>query len=446
MNLQVGALATRIVPIELHIALWHARCYDLPYEGPPGRAASRDDSVGARRLRDAPALPIPDVEVGKPQFNRVVEAHTLSGLIAGNDVKLLLNGEQIFPAMLGAIRGAKHTITFANYLYEKGAVSEEMAEAFAERCRAGVKVHILLDASGSKKMPKRLRETMREGGCQVEMFHPLSVFSLERDNHRNHRRILVVDGRVAFVDGTGVGEQWTGDGRAPDHWRQTDARVEGPIVRAIQAAFAESWRETTGVILGGDEYFPDLRRAGGQTVQSVKSSPIGGAAEAYLLFLLAFDGARSSIMLTNPYFVPDGPMMEALERAVKRGVKVQVLMAGEADTMLERIVRTASRVSAGRALSAGIRVYEYRGALLHAKTITIDGKWSSIGSANLHRRSFALNHELNIASDDPRLARQLERIFAEDLKYAHEVSFEEWQSKGIGHLFGLYTLPLRDQL
>ena len=389
---------------------------------------------------------VPEVEIGQPEFNRVVEAHTLSSLVGGNDIKLLLNGEQIFPAMLEAIRGARHTITFANYLYEKGPISDDMAAAFAERCRAGVKVHVLLDATGSSKMPKRLRETMREAGCEVEMFHPVSVFTFRRVNHRNHRRILVVDGRVAFVGGTGVGEQWMGDGRTPDHWRQTDARVTGPVVRAIQAAFAEPWRETTGVILGGDEYFPDLKRAGAQTVQSVKSSPIGGAAEAYLLFLLAFDGARSSIKVTNPYFVPDSPMMEALEQAVKRGVKVQMLMAGEADTTLDRIVRTASRASAGRALAAGIRIYEYRGAMLHAKTITIDGKWSSIGSANLDRRSFALNHELNIASDDPALARRLERIFADDLAYAHELTLEEWRSQGIGRLFGLFTLPLRDAL
>jgi cardiolipin synthase len=389
---------------------------------------------------------VPEVQVGQPQFNRIIEAHTLSGLVGGNDVQLLLNGEQIFPAMLGAIRGAHQTITFANYLYEKGAIAEEMAEAFAERCRAGVKVHILLDASGSNKMPKRLREAMREAGCQVEMFHPLSVFTIRHVNHRNHRRILVADGRVGFVGGTGVGDPWMGDGRTPHHWRQTDVRVKGPVVRAIQAAFAEPWRETTGVLLGGDAYFPDLPPAGSLNIQSVKSSPIGGAAEAYLLFLLAFDGARSSIMVTNPYFVPDGLMMEALERAVQRGVQVQVLMAGEADTMLDRIVRKASQASFGRALSAGIRIHEYRGALLHAKTITIDGKWSTVGSANLDRRSFALNQELNIASDDPGLARQLERIYAEDLKYAHEVMLEQWRSRGLGRLFELFVLPLQDQL
>lgn len=393
-----------------------------------------------------PRFVAPEVEVGRPQFNRLVEGHTLSGLVAGNDVRLLLNGEQIFPAMLEAIRGARHTITFANYIYEDGAIADEMAEAFAERCRAGVRVHVLLDATGSHNMPKRLRETMRDAGCQVETFHPINALTIRRVNHRNHRRILVVDGRIGFVGGTGVGERWTGDGRTPHHWRQTDVRVEGPVVRALQAAFAEPWRETTGVILGGDDYFPDVPKAGALNGQSVKSSPVGGAAEAYLLFLLAIDGARSSIMITNPYFVPDSPIMEALERAVARGVRVAVLMAGEADTVLDRVVRKASQASFGRALSAGVRIYEYRGALLHAKTITVDGKWSTVGSANLDRRSFALNHELNLAFDDPSLARELERVFAEDLKHAHEVTLEEWRHRGIGRFLELVVLPLRDEL
>jgi cardiolipin synthase A/B len=389
---------------------------------------------------------VPEVEVGTPQFTRLMEAHTLSGLTANNDVRLLLNGEQIFPAMLDAIRGARQTITFANYVYEKGAIAEEFAEAFAERCRAGVGVNILLDATGSNQMPKRLRERMRTAGCHVEMFHPVNAFTIRRVNHRNHRRILVVDGRVGFVGGTGIGTDWTGDGKTPHHWRQTDVRVEGPVVRALQAAFAEPWRETTGVLLGGDAYFPEIQGTGKLSGQSVKSSPVGGAAEAYMLFLLALDGARSSIKITNPYFVPDTPMMDAMERAVARGVRVEVIMAGEAETTLDRIVRKASQAMFGRALAAGIKIHEYRGARLHAKTITVDGRWSTVGSANLDRRSFAINHELNLAFDDPGLARELERIFADDLTRTHEVTLAEWRKRGIGRLLELVVLPLREQL
>lgn len=178
----------------------------------------------------------------------------------------------------------------------------------------------------------------------------------------------------------------------------------------------------------------------------MKSSPVGGAAEAYMLFLLAIDGARSSIKITNPYFVPDTPILEAMERAVARGVRVDVIMAGEADTNLDRIVRKASQGMFGRALEAGIRIHEYRGALLHAKTLTVDGRWSSVGRANLDRRSFALNHELNLAFDDPGLAHQLEQIFADDLTRCHEATLPEWRRRGLGRFLELIVLPLRDQL
>jgi len=392
------------------------------------------------------AFIVPDVTVGTPQFDRLMEAHTLSSMAHGNDVRLLLNGEQIFPAMLSAIRHARQTITFANYLYEDGAIADEFAEAFAERCRAGVGVSILLDATGSSQMPRRLREYMQRSGCHVERFHPVNAFTFRRVNHRNHRRILVIDGQVGFVGGTGIGTNWTGDGKTPHHWRQTDVRVAGPVVRALQAAFAEPWRETTGLLLGDDAYFPAVEPAGKVNSESVKSSPVGGAAEAYMLFLLAIEGARSSIRITNPYFVPDTPILEAMERAVARGVRVDIIMAGEADTNLDRIVRKASQATFGRALAAGIRIHEYRGALLHAKTITVDGRWSSVGSANLDRRSFALNHELNLAFDDPGLARQLEQIFADDLTRCHEVTLAEWRRRGIGRVLELVVLPLRDQL
>ena len=184
----------------------------------------------------------PDVHIGEPAFTRAMEAHTVSPVVGGNRAEILLNGEQIFPAMLAALRGARTTITFANFIYEDG----DIADALAERCRAGVKAHVLLDAVGSSQMPRRLWTEMENAGCEVAWFHSLNPFAIKRINHRNHRRILVVDGRVGFTGGTGVGEQWTGDGRQPDHWRQTDVRVEGPIVRSLQAAFAENWRDATG--------------------------------------------------------------------------------------------------------------------------------------------------------------------------------------------------------
>jgi cardiolipin synthase len=387
----------------------------------------------------------PDVHVGEPAFMRTLEAHTTSSPVGGNGAQLLLNGDQIFPAMLTAIRRARATITFANFIYEDGPVARDMASALAERCRAGVRVHVLLDAVGSSQMPSGYRTRLTDAGCDLAWFHSLNPFAIKRINHRNHRRILVVDGQVGFTGGTGVGSRWTGDGRQHGHWRQTDVRIEGPVVRLLQAAFAENWRDATGVLLGGDEYFPRTERRGDLLVQSVKSSPAGGAAEAYLLFLLAIDGARSSIYLTNPYFVPDDAMADALERAAGRGVRVSVITAGATQGMLDGLVRKASQAHYPRAIKAGVKIYEYGPALLHAKTLVVDERWVSIGSANLDNRSFALNNELNVVFLDRGLATQLITVFQQDLKYARAVE-NDGLRRGLRGVFYLTLLPLRDQL
>ena len=388
----------------------------------------------------------PDVSVGEPAFVRMLEAHADAPVVQGNRAQILLNGDEIFPAMLTAIREAKTTISFANFIYEKGAIARDMAEALAARCRAGVGVNVLLDAVGSNNMPKRYRKLMEHAGCHVATYHSINPMAIKRINHRNHRRILVVDGRIGFTGGTGVGEKWTGDGRTKDHWRQTDVRVEGPIVRELQAAFAENWRDATGLILGGDAYFPAIEPRGTLTVQSIKSSPASGAAAAYMLFLLAVDSSRSSILITNPYFVPDGALTDALVRAVKRGVEVSIIVAGNADTNLDRLVRQASQAHFGRVLEAGAKIYEYTPALLHAKTMVVDGRWVSIGSANLDNRSFALNNELNLAFLDNGIAARLTNIFRNDLKFTRQVTYDDWRRHGWRNFFYLPLIPLRDQL
>jgi len=393
-----------------------------------------------------PQYAAPDVQVGESAFVRAMEAHTMSGLVDGNRAEVLVNGEQIFPAMLAAIRSARTTITFANFVYEDGDIAREMAEALAERCRAGVGVNVLVDAIGSNKMPKPLRKMLSASGCHFARYHSVNPFALKRFNHRNHRRILVVDGRIGFTGGTGVGDKWTGDGRQPGHWRQTDVRVEGPIVRFLQAAFAENWRDTTGILLTGDAYFPEPERRGALAIQSVKSSPASGAAEAYLLFLLAIDAARSSIKLTNPYFVPDARMAQALVDAARRGVEVDIITAGAVGSTLDRLVRKASQAHFGRALEAGVKIHEYGPAMLHAKTMVVDDQWVSIGSANLDNRSFAINNELNVTFLDRGLARRLAAIFEEDLKYTTPVTREDWKRHSFGYLFYLPLIPLRDQL
>jgi phosphatidylserine/phosphatidylglycerophosphate/cardiolipin synthase-like enzyme len=261
---------------------------------------------------------MPHIVLGEPSFYPTLAAHTDASIIAGNRVDLLFNGDQIFPAMLEAIHSARKSITYAQYLYEDGAIAHEIAEAFAERCRAGVQVKILLDSLGAGNIPQDIPDLWKQSGCQLEWFERIKVFQfvtpweLLNYNHRSHRRILVIDGKIGFTGGHGVSDAWTGDGRTAEHWRQTDVRVEGPIVQQLQAAFVDSWRRTTGDVLGDDSYFPALDLQGKVYAQVVKSSPLGGSFGSYLLFLLSITSAQKSIHIANPYFFPDSRIEEAL--------------------------------------------------------------------------------------------------------------------------------------
>ena len=252
-------------------------------------------SIGCASVPDVNQLP--PIALGEPSSFPTIAAHTNAPILAGNRVELLFNGEQIFPAMLDAIRSAGKSITYSQYLYKSGDIAYELAQAFEDRCRAGVEVKILLDSHGSGDIPEEIPKLWRESGCHMERFRRIRLFQfitpweLLNHNYRNHRRVLVIDGKIGFTGGHAVAEAWTGDGRTKDYWRDTDARVEGPIVQQLQAAFVESWRETTGDLLGDDLYFPPLDVQGNVYAQVVRSSPLGGSYETYLLFLLAITSA-----------------------------------------------------------------------------------------------------------------------------------------------------------
>jgi cardiolipin synthase A/B len=393
---------------------------------------------------------VPNLGVTDPSFIPTIEAYASAPGSRRNTVQLLLNGDQIFPAQLAAIRSAKQTITYAQYFYEEGPIPEEIAEAIAERCRAGVRAHVLLDGFGTLYMPARYRETMESAGCEVATFrplHPFAVFALvgwSKANHRNHRRILVVDGEVGFTGGSGIAQKWTGNGRLEGHWRETDVRVEGLVVSSLQGAFAENWLEATGNVLGGEPYFPRHPRVGTIAAQVVRSSPSGGSFAMYTAFLLAMSSARESIYITNPYFLPDSRMIRALKEARARGVRIVVLLPGAIDN---NIVRHASRAKFGELLEAGIEIYEYQAGLLHAKTMIIDGTWATIGSTNLDSRSFSRNDELNVVVYSPDFAGELEKVFADDLTYSRKIHYGQWRRRGpFDRLLELLSLPIREEL
>ncbi|HEU4344453.1 MAG TPA: cardiolipin synthase [Candidatus Binatia bacterium] len=397
-----------------------------------------------------PIKNIPTIVLGDSSFFPTIAAHTDAPIVGGNQVKLLFNGDETFPAMLAAIRAARKTINYAQYLYQDGAIAYELAEAFAERCRAGLEVNLLIDSHGGSKIPKDIPDLLVNAGCRFEWFRRIKIFQfvtpweLLRYNYRNHRRILVIDGEIGFTGGHGVSDAWAGDGRTEDHWRDTDVKVEGPIVHQLQAAFVESWRETTGNVLGGDRYFPVLKPEGKVYAQVVKSSPSGGSFESYMLFLMSIASARKSIHISNPYFLPDERMQEALLNAAKRGVKVVALTPGKID---HKLVYWASRNGFEPLLLGGIEIYEYQAGLMHAKTMVVDGIWATVGSTNLDNRSFALNEEINLVVYDPTIAGQLEKAFTEDLKHSTKLTFEDWKARPLREkILELFTIPLKEQL
>jgi cardiolipin synthase A/B len=402
-------------------------------------------AVGGGCARVQPHVSLPALRLGEPSFFPTLEAYAGAPIVGGNTVEILLNGEHIFPAVLAGIRAAQRTITYAQYYYEDGPVARDIAEALAERCRAGVGVNVLLDAFGSLSIPGEYLAIMRASGCHVVWFRPLSQYVFRRSYQRNHRRILVVDGRVGFTGGAGVSRKWMGNGRTEDHWRDTDVRVEGPVVEYMQAAFVEHWLEATGMVLGGEAYFPRPIEPRGQVhAQVARSSPAGGSAAMYTTLLLALSSARTSVLVTNPYFVLDHRMRDAVLRTVRRGVRVAVLVPAVID---HNIVRQASRAQFGKLLRAGVEIYEYVPALLHAKTMVIDGVWASIGSTNLDNLSFAVNDELNLFFYDRDVAQQLERIFMDDVQVSRRISYEAWKKRGVGaRLLELLALPIRDLL
>ena len=401
--------------------------------------------VAAGCVRPHPHVALPNVQLGEPSFFPTLEAYAGSPIVGGNAVEVLLNGEEIFPALVDAINSAQRTITYAQYFYEDGPVARDVAEALAERCRAGVGVNVLLDGFGTLAMPAEYTDLLKRSGCHVAYFRPLGSLAFRKYANRNHRRILVVDGRIGFTGGSGVSRKWMGNGRVEGHWRDTDVRVEGPVVEYLQAAFAENWLEATGMVLGGDGYFPGpIEPRGKIYAQVARSSPAGGSYAMYTTLLLALSSARRSVYITNPYLLLDDKMRQTLIELVARGVRVVVLVPGAID---HNIVRQASRAQFGEMIRGGIEIYEYTAALLHSKTVVIDGVWATIGSTNFDNRSFAGNDELNLIVYDRSIARKLEQIFLADLDASRRVTYEAWKDRGLGSKFlEVLAFPIRDLL
>lgn len=357
-------------------------------------------------------------------FLQTMHALTGAAMSEGNRVDILKNGVRIFPAMLSALRNAKKTINVEFYIYWDGSVGREFAEGLAERARAGVKVNVILDAVGSATMSRDLVEFMQRNGISVEWYHPIRWYTLSRVNHRTHRKLLIIDGEVGFAGGVGIADTWLGDADAEDHWRETVVRVEGPVVTQMQFAFMDNWVKSRGELLTGLDYFPKLAPRGTCLTQVLKSSPSEGSSAVKLMFIVSIVSAQKSIYINSAYFVPDADTIRALEGAVRRGVDVRVIVPGE--FMDVPIVRQAGRLFYAQLLRRGIRIFEYQPTMMHAKTMVVDGIWTSVGSSNFDDRSFRLNDEVNVNVYDESIAVQMEQMFFEDLARSEEITRGRW--------------------
>jgi cardiolipin synthase len=358
--------------------------------------------------------------------------HALTGMAMSehNKIDVLKNGVRIFPAMLTAIRAARKTINVEFYIYWDGQIGRLFAEALAERARAGVKVNVVLDAVGSAEMSHNLTDFLLRNGVKVEWYHPLRWYTLSRVNHRTHRKLLIVDGTVGFCGGVGIADEWQGDADSKEHWRDTVVRVEGPVVTQMQFAFLDNWVKSRGELLTGLDYFPQVPPRGTCLTQVVKSSPSEGSSTAKLLYIISIVSAKKSIYINSAYFVPDRDTTRALEGAVRRGVDVRVIVPGEFTDV--PIVRHAGRFYYGNMLRRGIRIFEYQPTMMHAKTMVVDGIWTTIGSSNFDDRSFRLNDEVNVNVYDEGIAAQMEQMFFEDLARSEEITRPRFLKRPLG--------------
>lgn len=365
-----------------------------------------------------------DYDIGDDVFVRTM-GHLLGPpLVEANKITALENGDQIFPAMLGAIRSAQRTITFENFLWKEGEVSDTFAAGLAERARAGVKVHFLQDAMGSDSVHGRAMQKMKEAGVCVEIFR---FVHFSRINYRTHRKILVIDGKLGFIGGVGIADGWKGDGRTHGLWRDSHYQVEGPVVAQLQQAFMDNWLETRAELLHGDLYFPKQEKAGDQVCQIFKSSAGEGSDSARLMLLVSIAAARERIRIANAYFIPGDLTIRTLIAALRRGVKVEIITPGE--DIDATLVRAVGKTRWKPLLEAGARFYEYQPARFHCKYLLVDDCWASVGSANLDNRSLSLNEEANLNVLDKNFVARHARVFDDDKEHSREVTLADWSRR-----------------
>ncbi len=389
--------------------------------------------------------------VSDPQFERTVGNLLGPAVFDGNKITTLLNGVEIFPAMLEAIKNAKKTITFETYIYWSGDYGKQFAEALAERAKSGIKVHVVIDWYGIDRLDQSFLGIMRQAGAEVLVFRtpkwydPRRWKSIADVNNRTHRKILVVDGKIGFTGGVGIADEWRGNAESPEHWRDTHYKIEGPVVGELQSAFEDNWLESGGAVLHGNEYFPALPNKGNVKAQAFKGSIGEATANIELMYRLAIASAQHSIKISNAYFLPDKGIVKSLIDAANRGVKIEIIVPGTKTD--QNILRLGSRAIWGDLLKAGIKIYEYQPTMYHCKVMMIDDYFVSVGSANFDNRSFRLNDEVNLNIFDAIVAKEQVKNFERDKTQSQEVTLKIWQNRSFAEkISNQFILLFRNDL
>jgi len=372
------------------------------------------------------------MDVASGDFLAACEALTAAPISHGDDLDILINGDAIFPVFLDAIRNARRSVNLETYVYWRGEIAHGVARCLCEKAREGVEVNVLLDAVGTLKMDRSLLDDLDGAGVNVARFRPPRPYAVRRLNNRTHRKLLIADGEIGMIGGVGIADEWTGNAQDPDHWRDTHARVTGPIVRGLQGAFAEHWLEATGRVLVGPDHLPALEPTeDGGPMQLVRSSAGVGDTNVEALYFLALACARQTIDLTAAYFAPRPAFADALCEAASRGVRVRVLVPGA--HIDKEFVRVAGRAAYEELLHCGVEVYEYGPTMLHAKTLTIDGAWATVGSVNFDNRSFQLHDEATLCVQSEKVARKLTEQFERDLQVSERITEDRWKGRPLHH-------------
>ncbi len=354
---------------------------------------------------------------------------TQSTVYEGNSVELFENGA-FFDMMLGEIRAARSSVHFETFLWKEGTLSARLVDALVERRRAGVDVRVIVDGNGGKKMGEDTKRRLKDGGCKLVLHHPTKLRHIGVFNDRDHRKVVVIDGRVALVGGHCIVDSWLGNAENRDHVRDLAVRLRGPVVHGVQSAFSENWVEDTGELFVGDAFFPPLERCGDVAAHVASVKAEGSPPAVKILHHLAVCIAKRRIRIQNPYFLPDDEAIEALCKAVKRGVDVRVMVPStEASDM--PIVQHAAHRNFDKLLAGGVRIFEFQTCLLHQKVMTVDGSWCAIGSSNFDDRSLETNDEITLSLCDEALAGQLEAIFEHDARQCVELNAEQWSRRGV---------------